>query len=73
MATDAVQNLIGGAFQAAQTDRFDDVFNPSTGDFSDTATVGYYLVGQLVTAKDANGMIEFIARRWADPIESDET
>ena len=32
MATDAVQNLIGGTFQAAQTDRFDDVFNPSTGD-----------------------------------------
>ncbi|REJ94249.1 MAG: methylmalonate-semialdehyde dehydrogenase (CoA acylating) [Planctomycetota bacterium] len=32
MPTEAVLNLIGGTFQAASTDRFEDVFNPSTGE-----------------------------------------
>lgn len=48
-------------------------FDPSSGEFSDTATVGYYEIGQLVTAQDADGMIEFIRMRWANEIESDET
>jgi len=53
-----------------------DVFlNPATGKFSDTATVGYFKVGQLASGgvKDASGMIVFVKRRWAEPIESDET
>lgn len=50
-------------------------FNPATGQFSDTATVGYFLVGQLVAGgtKDSGGMIIFAKQRWADAIESDET
>jgi len=48
-------------------------FDPTGGEFSDTATVGYYDIGVLVTAKDSDGVIEFIKRRWANEIESDET
>ena len=40
-------------------------FDPTTGDFSDTETVGYYLWGNLVLAKDANGMIIVEKRRRA--------
>ena len=48
---------------------------PTTGQLSDTATVGYMLIGQLTAGgtKSAAGVIEFVARRWADEIESDET
>ena len=50
-------------------------WNPADGKFSDTATVGYYEVGQLAAGgiKDAAGMIQFVMRRWANAIESDET
>jgi len=50
-------------------------FNPATGAFSDTATVGYFKIGQLAAGgtKDSDGMIVFTKRRWAEPIESDET
>jgi len=40
-------------------------FDPDTGDFSDTETAGYYLWGNLVLAKDANGMIVVEKRRRA--------
>jgi hypothetical protein len=69
-ATDfeAGENTFGTANQ--------DVFlNPATGKFSDTPTVGYYKIGQLASGgtKDASGMIVITKRRWAEPIESDET
>lgn len=34
--------------------------------FSDTSTAGYYLVGYLNTAKDANGVIRFEKLRYAE-------
>lgn len=40
-------------------------FDPTTGDFSDTDTAGYFHVGYLITAKDANGMIVFEKTRYA--------
>jgi hypothetical protein len=50
-------------------------FDPVGGKLSDTATVGYFLIGQLTESgtKDAAGNIEFVCRRWADAVESDET
>jgi hypothetical protein len=50
-------------------------FAPLTGKLSDTPTVGYFLIGQLTESgtKDAAGNIEFVCRRWADLVESDET
>lgn len=43
-----------------------DVFyKSSTGEFSDTLTAGYYLVGKLIAAKDSNGMIKFEKTRFA--------
>jgi len=48
-------------------------FNPATGAFSDTATVGYYLVGILAEAKSSAGVIKFFVLPVADEIESDET
>ena len=65
---EAGENTFGTANQ--------DVFlNPATGKFSDTPTVGYFKVGQLAAGgiKDTAGMIVFTKRRWAEPIESDET
>ena len=38
--------------------------------FSDTETAGYYLVGYLLEAKDANGAITFEKRRYAVEISS---
>ena len=34
-------------------------WDPVSGDFSDTETVDYYLVGQVVTVLDSNGMMVF--------------
>ena len=34
-------------------------WNPTSGDFSDTETAGYYLVGQLYEVKNAAGLIKF--------------
>jgi len=38
--------------------------------FSDTETVGYYLVGYLVRVKDTNGMIIFEKLRYAELVTS---
>jgi len=38
--------------------------------FSDTETVGYYLVGYLVRTKDTNGMIVFEKLRYAEVVTS---
>jgi hypothetical protein len=40
-------------------------FKSSTGEFSDTWTAGYYLVGILTTVKDAAGVIEFEKFRYS--------
>lgn len=38
--------------------------------FSDTETVGYYLVGYLVDTKDSNGVIVFEKLRYAEIVTS---
>ena len=38
--------------------------------FSDTETVGYYLVGYLIRVKDSNGMIIFEKLRYAELVTS---
>lgn len=41
-------------------------YKASTGEWSDTWTVGYYLIGKLYTAKDAAGVIVFEKHRYAE-------
>lgn len=45
-------------------------WDPVTGDFSDTETVDYFLVGQLVTVLDANGVIVFSKYQQATEVVS---
>ena len=45
-------------------------WDPVSGNFSDTSTVGYYNVGQLVNVLNANGVIRFTKRRWVEEITS---
>ena len=45
-------------------------WDPVTGDFSDTETVGYYLVGQVVEVLDANGVMVFTKYFFAVDITS---
>lgn len=45
-------------------------FNNTDKSFSDTATTGYYKVGQLNTVKDANGVIAFNKFEKADIVSS---
>jgi hypothetical protein len=46
-----------------------DVFwKPTTGEFSDTSTIGYYKVGILKTIKNSNGVILFVKQRHAELI-----
>jgi hypothetical protein len=40
-------------------------FDPTSGDFSDTETAGYYLWGYLKTAKNSDGMIVVEKLRYA--------
>lgn len=40
-------------------------WDPATGDFSDTATEGYYKVGIVKTVKDGNGMVVMTKNREA--------
>lgn len=43
-------------------------WNATTRKFSDTLTEGYYHVGNLLTVKDANGVIRFEKRRYASVV-----
>lgn len=45
-------------------------WDPVTGDFSDTETVGYYEVGQVVEVLDGNGVMVFSKYLLAVEIES---
>lgn len=46
------------------------VFEDGSGNFSDTETVGYYAVGQLVRPKGDNDEIEFIKYHLAEEVVS---
>ncbi len=43
-------------------------WNAATNKFSDTLTVGYYAVGNLITAKNSDGVIWFEKRRYASVV-----
>lgn len=38
-------------------------FDPATGDFSDTSTIGYYPVGIVKTIKNSAGVVEVLLQR----------
>jgi len=45
-------------------------WDATTGEFSDTETAGYYLIGHLVKIKDSNGMIVVEKYRYAELVTS---
>lgn len=52
------------------TDNMEVFWDPTSGDFSDTETAGYWSVGQLVTDLDGNGVITFTKYRYATLVVS---
>lgn len=65
----AFEDLLGKIFEIDDFVVGEDAFatagaavywNPTTGEFSDTLTVGYYIVGYVYSIKDSNGIVEVL-------------
>jgi len=65
----AFEDLLGKVFEIDDFVTGEDTFGtagaavywkPSTGEFSDTLTIGYYLVGYVYKVKDSNGIVEVL-------------